>query len=305
MKTRKLNIFIVCFLFFCIHLNVLNVFAGERFSVSQDMIEDQRPQKKSVYRIGPEDRIKVEVWGNPTLSGTLVVRPDGRISLPLLGEVYAAGLSPNELKSELTRKFSEFINNPEITITVLEVKSLKIHVFGNVTFAGTQKLKGPTTVLEFFAVHRIPRAIDLEKSFIVRNKRKLNVNLYNLILNGAIEEDIPLVPGDLVYFKDLKSKMSAKKSMREKIRVIGAVKRPTVISYRDGVTVLDALMSAGGCTDEADRTKIKIIRKRGGNKVDEVIVNIQQLVDPDEQTINNVTLRPGDILMVPKSWFSF
>jgi len=264
--------------------------------------------RDNVYRIGASDKINVEVWGNKDLSSVMTVRPDGRISLPLLGEIYAVGMSPNELKKELTKRFAEFINNPEVTIKVLQVNSMKINVFGNVGFAGPHSLKGPTTLLQFFAVHKIPKKVDLDKSFIVREGQKIKVDLYELIVNGAIDQNILLASGDLIYFMDVQSKKKtivSRGGYIEKIRVIGAVKREVVLTYTKGLTVLDALMRAGGVNESADKSKVKLVRRREGNKVDEVILNMNQIVDPNEKTLNNVLLRPGDILIVPTSWFAF
>jgi len=264
--------------------------------------------RDNVYRIGASDDIEVAVWGNKDLSSVIKVRPDGRISLPLLGEIYAVGMSPNELKKELTSRFAEFINNPEVTVRVIKVNSMKINVFGNVEFAGPHALTGPTTLLQFFAVHKIPKKVDLNRSFIVREGQKVKVDLYDLIVNGAIDQNILLASGDLVYFMDVFSKkktLSVRGGYIEKIRVIGAVKREVVITYSEGFTVLDALMKAGGVTENADKTKIKLVRRREGNKVDEVILNMNQIVDPNEKTLNNVLLKPGDILVVPTSWFAF
>ncbi len=296
---------------FLVAIALLGVFLGP-FAVNgadipapSSMREPKRSAEIMVYKIGPEDKLKIDVWGNSSLSSEVDVRPDGRISLPLLGEIYVVGMSPNQLREELTRGFAEYINNPEITVTVLEVRSMKIHIFGNVDFAGPHELRGTTTLLEFFATNKIPVKVDLSASFIVRNGRKLPIDLYALIEQGAISNNIELLSGDLIYFMDRKEKRGVAAKKLDKIRVIGAVRRQVVLRYEDGLTVLDALMKAGGCTEEADKSKIKIIRKRDGNKADEVIVNISQLVDPEEKTMNNILLKPGDIVSVPRSWFAF
>jgi polysaccharide export outer membrane protein len=103
---------------------------------------DARPRLESTpanlpgYRIGPEDVLQVSVWGNEAVSRTAPVRPDGRISLPLLNDVQAAGLTPMELRDELVRRLAEFIPRPEVAVSVTEVRSFKVSVIGAVTKPG-------------------------------------------------------------------------------------------------------------------------------------------------------------------------
>jgi polysaccharide export outer membrane protein len=104
------------------------------------------------YRIGPEDVLQVSVWSNDALSRTAPVRPDGRISLPLLNDVRAAGLTPMELREELIRLLAEYIPRPEVAVTVTEVKSFKVSVMGAVTKPGRYELKSRATVIDVLAM---------------------------------------------------------------------------------------------------------------------------------------------------------
>ncbi len=119
---------------------------------------DARPSMESAatdlagYRIGPEDVLQVSVWGNEAVSRTAPVRPDGRISLPLLNDVQAAGLTPMELRSELSRRLAEYIPHPEVAVSVTEVRSFKVSVIGAVTKPGRYELKSRATVIDVLAM---------------------------------------------------------------------------------------------------------------------------------------------------------
>jgi polysaccharide biosynthesis/export protein len=104
------------------------------------------------YRIGPEDVLQVSVWGNEAVSRTAPVRPDGRISLPLLNDVQAAGLTPMELRDELARRLAEYMPHPEVAVSVTEVRSFKVSVLGAVAKPGRYELKSRATVIDLIAM---------------------------------------------------------------------------------------------------------------------------------------------------------
>jgi polysaccharide export outer membrane protein len=113
---------------------------------------DSSPESLPGYRIGPEDVLQISVWSNDAVSRTAPVRPDGRISLPLLNDVRAAGLTPMELRDEVTRRLSEYMPHPEVSVSVAEVKSYKVSVMGAVAKPGRYELKSWTTVLDVLAM---------------------------------------------------------------------------------------------------------------------------------------------------------
>jgi polysaccharide export outer membrane protein len=104
------------------------------------------------YRIGPEDVLQVSVWSNDAVSRTAPVRPDGKISLPLLNDVQAAGLTPMELREELTRRLAEYMPHPEVSVSVNEVRSFKVSVIGAVAKPGRYELKSWATVIDVLAM---------------------------------------------------------------------------------------------------------------------------------------------------------
>ena len=104
------------------------------------------------YRIGPEDVLQVSVWNTDAVSRTAPVRPDGKISLPLLNDVQAAGLTPMELREELTRRLAEYIPHPEVSVSVNEVRSFKVSVIGAVAKPGRYELKSWASVIDVLAM---------------------------------------------------------------------------------------------------------------------------------------------------------
>jgi len=104
------------------------------------------------YRIGPEDILNISVWKNDALTRTVPVRPDGKISLPLLSDVQAAGLTPSELQAVLVKRLSDYIPSPEVAVIVTEVRSFKVSVIGEVARPGRFELKSWTTVTDVLAL---------------------------------------------------------------------------------------------------------------------------------------------------------
>ena len=104
------------------------------------------------YKIGPEDLLDISVWKNPELSRTVPVRPDGKVSLPLVNDIQASGLTPTALRQQLIDRLSEFIPSPEVAVIVREVHSMKVAVVGAVKTPGRYELKSAATVLEMIAL---------------------------------------------------------------------------------------------------------------------------------------------------------
>ena len=110
-----------------------------------------RPWYDQDYRLGPGDKLRVEVYGQPQLSQSLQVRPDGKITLPLVGDTLAAGKTSLQVRDELTQSLKDYVNNPVVTVIVQEATSAQIYVIGEVGTPGPQVLQGPTTILQALA----------------------------------------------------------------------------------------------------------------------------------------------------------
>jgi len=150
----------------------------------------QSSQADPSYRLGPEDQLRISVWDNKELTLDLVVRPDGKISMPLLQDVLAEGLTAAELAANIQGKLSAFIVNPEVTVIVLQVNAPKYYIIGYVSRPGTYPLRGDTSVLQALALaggltqYASPRRIKLIRA--TRGKQEVRkINYYNLIDDGG------------------------------------------------------------------------------------------------------------------------
>lgn len=138
------------------------------------------------YRMGPEDVIKVSVWENAQLTLDLVVRPDGKISMPLIQDVVAEGRTAAELADTIQRRLLAFIKDPQVSVIVLQVNAPKYYVIGNVTRPGTYPLRGETSILQAlslaggFTQFASPRSIKLIRNTAGKQEVR-KVNYYNLI----------------------------------------------------------------------------------------------------------------------------
>ena len=111
-----------------------------------------RPFGDSEFRLGPEDVIEVFVWKEPDLSTTAVVRPDGKVSLPLIGELHTSGKTAVELQKEIFQKLAQYVAEPVVNVIVKEVNSAKVSVLGEVKTPGMYKIKDRATLLDAIAL---------------------------------------------------------------------------------------------------------------------------------------------------------
>jgi polysaccharide export outer membrane protein len=155
----------------------------------------------SAYQIGPEDVLDISVWKNPELSRTMPVRPDGKVSLPLVNDIQAAGLTPSDLRDQVTARLAEFVPAPEVSVIVREVHSRKVAVVGAVKTPGRYELKSPMTVLEVLALAQgLTDFASRDKIVVLRqNGQKTERIPFNYRKIADSDQDNFLVrPGDIV-----------------------------------------------------------------------------------------------------------
>ncbi len=121
---------------------------GEKEALSQKQAQGEVIADSSQYVIGPEDTLYVHVWKEETLSRTVPVRIDGKISLPLIDEIQAAGLTPLQLKENLIKRFRDFVDIPNVSVIVMEANSFKVFVSGQVKLPGVIRLRSETSILQ-------------------------------------------------------------------------------------------------------------------------------------------------------------
>lgn len=154
------------------------------------------------FVIGPEDVLGIVFWGEAELSGDVTVRPDGRVTLPVIGELAAAGVQPGELQQQILALAGKYINDPNVTVVVRTVNSRKIYVTGRVADPGTFDLRGPMTVMQALALAGgLTDYADGKNITILRrgpDSPVLRFNYRDVARGRKLEQNIVLRPGDTV-----------------------------------------------------------------------------------------------------------
>ena len=154
------------------------------------------------YVIGASDVVIVSVLKEPTLSSSLLVRPDGMISMPLLGDIQAAGKTPLQLAADVTTKLKKFIQDPNVTITLSQMNSKKVYLIGEVGRTGPMELTPGMTLLQAIATAGgLSQFANAKKIYILRTEggkqQKIPVQ-YKQALRGDSSFNLPLIPGDTI-----------------------------------------------------------------------------------------------------------
>jgi polysaccharide biosynthesis/export protein len=152
----------------------------------------------TAYVIGGEDVLYIRTWRQPDFTFPAVVRPDGKISVPLVGEVQAADKTPSVLEKELSAALGNYIQKPEVTVTVTDVRSKKYYVNGEVVKAGEFALVGPTTVLQAISQCGFQPFANKKKIRILRGNTTLKFNYEEVIRGKNVEQNILVQNGDYI-----------------------------------------------------------------------------------------------------------
>jgi polysaccharide biosynthesis/export protein len=160
------------------------------------------PQASPTYVIGPDDTLYVNVWKEPDLTATLPVRADGMISLPLLNDVQASGLTPMQLAASIGEKLKKYVADPRVTVTVTQMNSQRVYVTGEVSHSGAMALTPDMTVLQALASAGFTQFANTKGIYVLRNEsgtqKKYPVNYRKLIKGEDSASNILLKPGDTI-----------------------------------------------------------------------------------------------------------
>ncbi len=263
--------------------------------------------RSSDYVIGEGDALMISVWGEKDLSLTIKVRPDGKISLPALGELRAAEMTPKELQADLTNKMRRIVKNPIVTVIVSEFNNNKVYVFGGGVDSGVYSLTQRTTLLQLLCqlgqqnagqktsssqVTSVAQNADLQNARVIRKGKMVRQDFRELFMNGKISDDMVMEPNDAIFIPSFRDR---------NVYVMGAVTAPKAIAYRDGLTVVEAILEAGGFTKFASQNGTVILRKNGDKELT-IPVKVKKLIN-DGDLAQNARLQPGDYVVVSESLF--
>ena len=162
----------------------------------------QAPVAGADYVIGADDTLHISVWKEPDLTVTLPVRPDGKISLPLLNDVPAAGLTPMQLADSITEKLKKYIADPRVTVVVTAMNSRRIFVTGEVTHTGAIPLLPNMTMLQALSTSGFTQFANVKNIYLLRmengKQTKLPFNYKEVVKGNHPEQNILLKPGDTI-----------------------------------------------------------------------------------------------------------
>jgi polysaccharide export outer membrane protein len=247
------------------------------------------------YVIGAADLIAISVLDNKDLDTVVSVTPGGKIAVPLIGDTQAAGLTVSELTDRLTQELAKKVKSPQVTVTLREVNSYRIYFLGRVGKPGILTSKSEVTLLQALSMAGgILDGADLSLAYVARGKDRVPVDFVKLVRNGDLSQNIALEPDDTVVIPD---------NPQNVIYVTGEVKQPGMLPFvkeRDW-TALKAVVAVGGFTQFAAKSKAYLIREGGGGRTT-VPIDFNDLMRNPEAG-KDVSLIPGDILVVPQSLF--
>ncbi len=194
--------FVLYFVLSCATSNFPSVSELPKDNTTKNMAKSS--DFSSTYVIGPGDSLDINVWKEPDFSRVVVVRPDGKITLPLIGDVMASGLTANQLQEKLEKLLKEYVEIPKVSVSVTAAHNMKIYLLGNVAHPGEIELTKPITVLE--AISIAGGLNEWAKQSDLRLMRKINGQLktyridYKAIIDGRDpSQNIVLKPGDTIY----------------------------------------------------------------------------------------------------------
>lgn len=249
------------------------------------------------YAIGPGDVLIIRVWGNEDLTRVVVVSSEGSFRFPLIGEIKAAGHSVDEVGIIITDRLADgYLVDPQVEVTVKEYRSQKVHVLGEVVRPGTYPLDSRTSIIEIISkagglgknagdVAEITRGRkDLKKAKPLKPDQKgvgefIRVDLREILAGTLDSENIEIHEGDTIFIPKAKV-----------FYIFGEVDKPGKYRWEKELTVLKAVIIAGGFTEFGSKRRIKIRRKdsKGEKKIRAKL---------------DTPVEPGDTVIVPESFF--
>ena len=268
---------------------------------SGKLIKRLSEQKTKSYLMGPGDVLSIKVWRRPELNNErLVVSPDGTISVSRIGIISVKGRTLMDVTDEITRKLARLYESPEVNITLTEFHNNKAFVLGRVVKPGVVNFPGDGTLLEALALAGgLPfhgKETFLTKCAIIRgNDMVIWIDLMDLLQNGNMALNAAIYNNDVIFIPASEEAL---------VYVMGEVVKPGTIQLKQGISLVEAIMMAGGFTNHANLEEVYLIRP-GQPKGEIRQIDLRHLLDYAEFA-RNYSLQDEDIIyLAPKGLHKF
>ena len=238
------------------------------------------------YRLGPGDNITIELFGKKSARYQLVVDRNGALTIPEFGPVQVNGMSFDQVRSGVDERVSTQMIGVRASVTMGQLRSIKVFVVGDVTRPGAYTVSGLSTVTNaLFTCGGVSKIGSLRNIELKRGGATVTrLDLYDLLLNGDTSKDVPLRQGDAILVPAIGSTAS----------IAGEIRRPAIYEFRAGATVGDLVELSGGLSPQADPRQARL--ERIGANRERAVLNI----DLSGDIGRNVRLVSGDVLTVPQ-----
>ena len=234
------------------------------------------------YVIGPEDEIRITVWGNINGQWNVVVDRDGKISIPNIGVLGVTGLTFKELKELLHKEFSKYYKGFEMNVSMGQLRTIRVYVVGNAKSPGAYNVSSLSTLVNAIIEAGGPSKNGSMRNIEVkRNGRTIvKFDMYDFILKGDKTQDIRLMPGDVIFIPPI----------GPLVAIAGHVKRPAIYELKGETTLWDLIEMAGGLSDTASVSRVQIER---------IIDNNRKIVyEAELDNAKSIKLQGGDIIKI-------
>ena len=251
----------------------------------------------SDYRIAEEDILRLDVWGEAQLSNMqMSVTPDGKINVPYLGMMQAAGLTQAEVTKQIADALAEadILYNAKIQLSIVVMHERVARVLGQVNRPGAIVFKDGDTILD--AIAQAGSYTDnawLEKTTLTNKdaEKPIGIDLRKMLDKGDLSENFTLQEGDTIHIPP--------EDYNNKVFVFGHVYKPGIYDLRDNLTLLTAISMAGGATERGTLRATTVVRG-GGENPEVVPCNLNRLFDKADLS-QDIALQAGDVVIVPES----
>ena len=255
--------------------------------------------EKTDYKIGQKDLLEISVFGLDDLNRTERVSEEGKITLPLLGEIEVNGLTKGELENKISQLLEEkYLQDPQVSVFIAEYQSKMVSVLGAIQTPGRHELLGRQTVMDIIAKAGGLTSEAGDEIYVMRRRAdgsnsSIKILIDELILNGKAELNIPLEADDVINIPIDKV---------VQIYVMGQVGNPGALDVRRSMipTLLRAIAQAGGFGERAAKGGVIIKRIKEDGSEEKIKVNVKDIIKGKKEDIQ---LKEGDVVIVPETIF--